>query len=48
MSKLLGIDHFISIENIDAYFGQFNADQANKILKVFEELSEKGSAQESR
>jgi len=33
VSKLIGADHFISFENTEAYFGQFNADQANKILR---------------
>lgn len=33
MSKLLGSDHVISFENTEAYFGKFNADQCNKILK---------------
>lgn len=44
VSKLIGPDHFISFENTDAYFGNFNADHANKILKVFEEVSDKGTA----
>lgn len=44
MSKILGSDHVISFENTEAYFGKFNADQANKILKIFEEVSDKGAA----
>ena len=43
-ARLLGTDHAISFENTDAYFGQFNADQCNKILKIFEEVSDKGVA----
>ena len=44
VSKLLGTDHTISFENTDAYFGKFNADQGNKLLKIFEEVSDKGAA----
>ena len=44
VSKLLGVDHTISFENTEAYFGKFNADQQNKLLKIFEEVSDKGSA----
>ena len=44
VSKLLGSDHTISFENTDAYFGKFNSDQSNKILKIFEEVSNKGVA----
>ena len=44
VSKLLGTDHTISFENTDAYFGKFNSDQSNKILKIFEEVSNKGVA----
>jgi hypothetical protein len=45
MSKLLGISNVVSIVNTDTYFDKnFNSDVANKVLKVFEEVSEKGSA----
>lgn len=45
MSKLLGINNVISIINTDTYFDKnFNNDIGNKLLKVFEEVSEKGSA----
>ena len=44
VSRLLGTDHTINFENTDAYFGKFNADQSNKLLKVFEEVSDKGAA----
>ena len=44
VTKLLGSDHTISFENTEAYFGKFNADQSNKLLKIFEEVSDKGSA----
>jgi len=43
MTKLLGTAHAMSFENVDDYFKQFNADHANKLLKVFEELAEKGT-----
>ena len=45
MNKLLGSRNVISITNTDSYFSQnFNSDLSNKLLKVFEEVSEKGSA----
>jgi hypothetical protein len=45
MSKLLGVSNIISIINTDTYFDKnFNSDISNKLLKVFEEVSEKGSA----
>ena len=44
VSKLIGSDHTISFENTEAYFGKFNADQSNKLLKIFEEVSDKGVA----
>lgn len=45
MSKILGISNVISIINTDTYFDKnFNSDIGNKLLKVFEEVSEKGSA----
>lgn len=44
MSKLLGSDHVISFGNTDDYFSNFNADQSNKLLKIFEEVSDKGTA----
>ena len=44
MSMLLGSEHVISFENTEAYFGQFNADHGHKILKIFEEVSDKGAA----
>jgi hypothetical protein len=44
MSKLIGSDHVISFQNPDAYFGKFNAEQSSKLLKVFEEVSDKGAA----
>lgn len=42
--KLIGQDHGISFENTDAYFNNFNVDQGNKILKLFEQVSSKGAA----
>ena len=45
MSKILGISNVISIINTETYFDKnFNSDVGNKLLKVFEEVSEKGSA----
>ena len=44
VAKLLGPDHCITFGNTDAYFSNFNSDQANKILKIFEEVSDKGVA----
>jgi hypothetical protein len=45
MCKMLGIANSISIINTDVYFdSNFNSDASNKLLKVFEEVSEKGSA----
>ena len=45
MGKILGISNVISIINTDTYFDKnFNSDVGNKLLKVFEEVSEKGSA----
>jgi hypothetical protein len=45
MCKMLGVGNTISIINTDTYFDKsFNVDTTNKLLKVFEEVSEKGSA----
>jgi len=44
ISKLIGTSHLISFENTEAYFGNFNVEQTGKLMKVFEELSSKGSA----
>jgi hypothetical protein len=45
VSNLLGKRNTVSIEDIDTYFGNsFNVDSAQKILKCFEEVSERGSA----
>lgn len=44
MKKMLGSSNCVSIINTDAYFKNFNKDTSNKILKCFEEVSEKGSA----
>jgi hypothetical protein len=45
MTKLLGVSNVISIINTDTYFDKnFNSDVSNKLLKCFEEVSEKGSA----
>jgi hypothetical protein len=44
ISILIGGDHAVSFENTEAYFGKFNVDQSNKLLKIFEEVSNKGVA----
>ena len=44
MGRLLGQDHVITFADVSTYFGNFNSEQANKILKIFEEVSEKGDA----
>lgn len=45
MHKLIGDQNVAIISNLDAYFdNQFNADNTCKLLKIFEEVSEKGSA----
>ena len=45
ITKLLGTGNVIPIVNTDQYFDKnFNSDTSNKLLKVFEEVSEKGSA----
>lgn len=45
LSSLVGGEHFISFEKTDVYFSKdFNTDQANKLIKVFEEVSDKGAA----
>ena len=42
--KLLGSNNAIVIVNTDRYFEKFNNVYKNKILKIFEEIKEKGSA----
>lgn len=45
MEKLLGKANTITFNNSDLYFeSRFNSDIGNRILKVFEEVSEKGKA----
>lgn len=45
MQKLLGDENVYKFENSDIYFeSRFNSDCSNKILKIFEEVSEKGKA----
>ena len=44
MSRLLGQDHVITFGDISTYFSNFNSEQSNKILKIFEEVSDKGEA----
>lgn len=42
ITSLLGRDHVIEFKNASTYFQKFNNDRMNKILNVFEELSERG------
>ena len=45
LMKLLGSANTYSVENANLYFSKnFNISSANKLLKVFEELGEKGAA----
>jgi len=44
LSKLIGRDYVISFVNTEAYFGKFNATSSNKLVKIFEEVSDKGAA----
>ena len=45
MAKMIGSSNIATIINTDTYFDKnFNSDRVNKLLKVFEEVSEKGSA----
>ena len=44
MGRLLGIAHVITFNDTAEYFSKFNSDQSNKILKIFEEVSDKGEA----
>ena len=44
MARLLGKDHVITFSDVSTYFSNFNSEQANKLLKIFEEVSEKGDA----
>jgi putative DNA primase/helicase len=41
---MMGSDYVISFNNIEEYMSRFNPDQMNKLLMVFEELDEKGTA----
>jgi hypothetical protein len=44
MERLLGVNNTLTVLNIDNYFdSNFNSQNTNKLLKVFEEVSEKGS-----
>jgi hypothetical protein len=45
LSKLLGTDNTLEITNAEKYFtSSFNVENGNKLLKVFEELGDKGAA----
>ena len=44
MNRLLGSNHVITFGDTATYFSNFNSEQANKILKIFEEVSDKGDA----
>ncbi len=44
MARVIGQEHFISFVNTTAYFSNFNSEQSVKLLKVLEEVSDKGEA----
>lgn len=44
VSKLIGASHYISFEDIKNYFSNFNVSSTGKLLKVIEEVVEKGDA----
>jgi hypothetical protein len=44
LSKLIGRDYVISFVNTEAYFCNFNVNNSNKLIKIFEEVSDKGAA----
>lgn len=45
LTHMLGTKNVLIVNNTDSYFGtNFNIGSSNKILKVFEEVSEKGNA----
>ncbi len=42
--RILGSNNVFIIDDMDAYFGKFNYGRCNKLLKVGEEIEDKGSA----
>lgn len=44
IQKLIGSQYCITYDNIKNYFKSFNMEQANKLFKVIEEVSDKGEA----
>jgi len=44
MSRMLGSEHCVTIKDFDRYMEKFNLAYTNKLLKVFEELPERGGA----
>ena len=43
LARMVGDNHAITFGDMDTYFQRFNADQSNKLFKVFEEVNDKGS-----
>ena len=44
MERLLGVNNTLTVLNIDNYFdSNFNSQNCNKLLKIFEEMSERGA-----
>jgi hypothetical protein len=44
LTRVLGSDNVISFSKTDQYFKDFNIEQTSKLLKLFEEVKDKGSA----
>jgi hypothetical protein len=42
--KLLGSENAVVVTNLKRYFGKFNAYYKHKLIKIFEEIEEKGTA----
>ena len=43
LSKIIGIEYYLQISNVDAFFKNFNKSQECKLLTKINELSDKGS-----
>ena len=44
VASILGRDHVMTFNDMESYLSRFNVDQQNKILKIFEEVSDRGAA----
>lgn len=44
ISRVIGSDHVMTFVSMEDYTARFNYDQSNKLLKIFEELKDKGTA----